>query len=112
MERHKDLYYHDLMQLRREQQLEQMNITPAPVEVPVTVRLDYEPATVQIETVKEPVMTCHGEGPSSRDWMLVLMMVVGAAGLTLVLCILAFIALMSMGMLGAGGMTGGGMLVQ
>ena len=120
IERQKDVYYHDLMQLRREQQLD--NILNQPQTV---VNVDdhhhhfddghRHHVTAAIDPdcviVSEDFDMCR-DGPSSRDWMLVFMMVGGAIGLTLAICLLAFLAMMAMGIIGGGGATGAGALVR
>ena len=101
LERQKDVYYHDLMQLRRDQQLDQILTQPKTV---VEVNENHHPHVVECKpepvTFVEDAFMC-GDGPSSRDWLLVCMMVGGAIGLTLVLCLLAFVALMSLGIVGS-----------
>lgn len=104
IERQKDVYYHDLMQLRREQQLEQILRTQ---QQPVVVAEHQHRASLPLcapEYVivsEDQEMPC--QGPSSQDWMLVLIMVFGASGLTFAVCLLLFLAASAIGLVGSSG---------
>lgn len=101
IERQKDLYYHDLMQLRREQQLEDIlrHVKPSVVETHhhhdnphYLEHCNHDSVIPEYVIINEDeTMSCPG--PSSRDWMLVVMLVLGTAGMVLVLCLLMFLVI-------------------
>ena len=93
----RDLYYHDLMALRREQQLEHI-LRPSHTYV---CNPPAEPIKTNRVIVQEDAFMC-GDGPSSRDWMLLLLMVAGGIGLTFIVCLLLFLILMAMGVITGG----------
>lgn len=99
IERQKDLYYHDLMQLRRAQQLEAIQRVQPEIPTPVILECQqHEKHYPVLDVVPEYVIVNEDNemsppGPSSRDWMLVVILVLGTAGMTLALCFLAFLVI-------------------
>ena len=98
------MYYHDLMQLRREQQLALVNRVATPTVVPPSVTTNYRivQEVQEVPRYVEDAFMCKEEGPTSRDWMLVLIMLFGAVGITFVICILLFLVLLSIGLISGG----------
>ena len=109
LERQRDVYFHDLMQLRREQQLDQILTQPKTVvEINEHNHPNHHVEHAECEPERVVVSEVYDmrEGPSSRDWMLVIMMVGGAIAITLALCLLVFVVMMQIGLVG--GDAGGG----
>jgi hypothetical protein len=91
------------MQLRREQQLEQILQQPKQV-IEINEHQHHHVEPVKCEPEPERVVVSEvydmREGPSSRDWMLVIMMVGGAIAITLALCLLVLVVMMQIGLIG------------
>ena len=97
VERQKDVYFHALMQLRREQQLDA--ILQHQAQQPVVVHThDHDECHLPACSAPDYIFVSEDDsmpspGPSSRDWLLVVMLVLGTAAMTLAICLLVFLAM-------------------